>query len=77
MKDKMTSKQHKKQKLRDLGLAAIDSHVIFDQMARNDSTNAKLFGTSEQRASLKDLNSTRPNNFLNSFLERLTDDVKV
>ena len=30
MQEKMTSKQYKKQKLRDLGLAAIDSYVIFD-----------------------------------------------
>ena len=30
MKEKMTSKQYKKQQLRDLGLAAIDSYVIFD-----------------------------------------------
>ena len=29
MKDKMTSKQYKKQKPRDLGLAAIDTAVIF------------------------------------------------
>ncbi len=46
-------------------------------MARNDSTNGKLFGTSDQRASLKDLNGARPNNFLNSYLERITEDVKV
>ena len=29
MRDKMTNKQYKKQKKRDLGLAAIDTHVIF------------------------------------------------
>lgn len=42
MKDKMTSRQIKKTKKRDLGLAAIDSYVIFDQMKRNDSTNTQL-----------------------------------
>ena len=29
MKDKMISKQYKKEKKRDLGLAAVDTHVIF------------------------------------------------
>lgn len=77
MRDKMTNKQYKKQKLRDLGLAAIDTHVIFSQMERNDSVNFKLMNTDDSRASLKDLNATRPSNYLNSYLERVTVDVKV
>ena len=63
--------------MKDLGLAAIDSYVIFDQMARNDSHNLTLVTTNDNRASLKDLNATRPSNYLNSFLERVTNDVKV
>ena len=77
MKDKMTNKQYKKQKQRDLGLAAIDTHVIFKQMERNDSVDHQLISTNDNRASLKDLNATRPSNYLNSYLERVTDDVKV
>ena len=54
MKDKMTNKQYRKEKLRDLGLAAIDSHVVFAGMARNDSTNVGLVSTNDNRASLVD-----------------------
>ena len=46
-------------------------------MERNDSVNHHLVTTNDNRASLKDLNATRPNNYLNSYLERVTDDVKV
>ena len=46
-------------------------------MERNDSVNVHLVNTNDNRASLKDLNATRPNNYLNSYLERVTDDVKV
>ena len=63
--------------MRDLGLAAIDSHVVFAGMARNDSTNVGLVSTNDNRASLADQNSIRASNFLNSYLERVTDDVKV
>ena len=73
----MTSKQKKKQQLRDLGLAAVDSYVMIDQMQRNDSNNYQLKGTNDHRASLKDLNAIRPSNYLSSFLERVTDNVKV
>lgn len=37
MRDKMRTKKEKKAKLRDLGLAAIDTYVMIDQMQRNDS----------------------------------------
>ena len=77
MKDKMISKQYKKEKKRDLGLAAVDTHVIFTQMERNDSKNYKLVKTTDQRPSMKDLNATRPTNYLDSYLERVTDEVKV
>ena len=77
MKDKMESKNVKKTKLRDLGLAAIDSYVMFDQMQRNDSEDYKLQSTSENRASLKDLNSVRQTNYLTDYLEKLTGSVKV
>ena len=46
-------------------------------MERNDSIKHELMNTSDNRASLKDLNATRPSNYLNSYLERVTDDVKV
>ena len=46
-------------------------------MERNDSVNLHLVNTSDNRASLKDLNGIRPSNYLNSYLERVTDDVKV
>jgi len=39
MSEKMESKQYKRETLKDLGLAAVDSFVIFDQMQRNDSKN--------------------------------------
>ena len=45
MQEVMTNKHKKKETLKDLGLAAIDSYVIFDQMARNDSKNGKLLHT--------------------------------
>ena len=63
--------------MKDLGLAAIDSHVIFAQMARMESKNAHLQETNDDRASMRDLNATRPNNYLANYLERVTDDVKV
>ena len=46
-------------------------------MERNDSKNYKLIKTTDQRPSMKDLNSTRPSNYLDSYLERVTDEVKV
>ena len=46
-------------------------------MNRNDSQNFGLKGTNDHRASLKDLNAVRPSNYLSSFLERVTDDVKI
>lgn len=77
MKEKMESKKEKKAQMRDLGLAAIDSYVMIDQMQRNDSTNYKLRGTSENRASLCDLNAVRPLNYLHSYLSRVTGDARV
>ena len=77
MKEKMTNKQYKKEKLRDLGLAAINSYVIFDQMSRNDSKNMGLIQTNDHRASLKDINAMRPGNYLSNYLERITTEVKV
>lgn len=77
MKEKMEGKKEKRAKLRDLGLAAIDSYVMIDQMQRNDSMDHRLQATSDNRASLKDLNSVRPENYLNSYLARVTGDVKV
>ena len=77
MKDVLQPKQYKKPKIRDLGLAAIDSHVIFSQMQRQESKNFQLTNTNDNRASQKDLNATRPSNYLNNFLERVTEKVKV
>lgn len=77
MKDVMISKQYRKPKNKDLGLAAIDSHVIFAQMARQESKDHSLKKTTDQRASMRDFNATRPGNFVNDFLGRVTDDVKV
>ena len=77
MKDKMTNKQYKKTAKRDLGLAAIDTHVIFSQMERNDSENFHLLHTNDNRCSMKDMNGIRPSNYLNSYLERVTNKVKV
>ena len=77
MTEKMESKQFKKQTLKDLSLAAVDSFVIFDQMARNDSKNYHLISSRDNRASLCDLNATRPGNYLSKYLERATSEVKV
>ena len=77
MSEKMENKQYKRETLRDLGLAAVDSFVIFDQMARNDSKNVHLLTSVENRASQKDLNGTRPGNYLQKYLEQLTNKVKV
>ena len=46
-------------------------------MARNDSENVRLIHTNDSRASLADMNAVRPSNYLNSYLERVTDTVKV
>jgi ATP-dependent Clp protease ATP-binding subunit ClpA len=77
MSEKIENKFVKKEKLRDLGLANIDSYVMIDQMQRNDSKNYELKKTSDNRASLKDLNTVRPSNYLTDYLERMTGSVKV
>ena len=77
MKEKMTSRHTKKLEKKDLGLAAVNSHVIFTQMARQESKNHHLVTTDDNRASMKDLNAIRPTNYLSGFLERVTDDVKI
>ena len=46
-------------------------------MARMESKNLQLQETSDNRASMRDLNATRPSNYLNDFLERVTDEVKI
>lgn len=77
MSEKMESKHYKRETLRDLGLAAVESYVIFDQMKRNDSKNVKLLDSANNRASLKDLNGARPDNYLSKYLEKVTRQVKV
>ena len=72
MTEKMESKQFKKQTLKDLSLAAVDSFVIFDQMARNDSKNFHLVSSRGNRASLRDLNGARPVSYLAKYLESST-----
>mmetsp|Transcript_17103 Transcript_17103/g.23041 ORF Transcript_17103/g.23041 Transcript_17103/m.23041 type:complete len:120 (+) Transcript_17103:205-564(+) len=46
-------------------------------MARQESKNYQLKETTENRASMRDLNGIRPTNYLSGFLERVTDDVKI
>ena len=58
--------------MKDLSMAAVDSFVIFDQMARNDSKNVHLISSRGNRASLRDLNGIRPGNYLAKYLERTT-----
>ena len=77
MEEKMESKQFKRDKLKDLSLAAVDSFVVFDQMARNDTKNFHLVNSQDNRASLRDMNRVRPDNFLSKYLERVTSQVKV
>ena len=52
MKKKMKPLHKRKEPDRDLGLAAIDSTVMLEQMARNDSHNFHLMKTTDIRASL-------------------------
>ena len=42
-----------------------------------ESQNMHLQETNDNRASMRDLNATRPSNYLNAFLERVTEGVKV
>lgn len=55
----------------------MNSHVIFKQMARQESKNYHLKETTDSRASMCDLNGIRPTNYLSGFLERVTDEVKI
>ena len=46
-------------------------------MARNDTKNIHLINSQDNRASLRDMNQVRPDNFLSKYLERVTSQVKV
>ena len=63
--------------LSDLGRANIDSYVVIKQMKINDSKNASLMKTDNSRASLKDIGGLRGKDYLGSYLERVTSDVKI
>ena len=46
-------------------------------MKINDSKNASLMKTDNSRASLKDIGGLRSKDYLGSYLERVTSDVKI
>ena len=75
--DKLKAMHVKKMKKRDLGLAKIDSYVMMENNRRMDTKDSQLMKTDDNRASLRDLNGTRRNDYVSHYLDQLTRNVKV
>ena len=56
----------------DLGLANLESQVVFETIRRNDFGDTALKNTTKNRASIKDLAATRPTDYVSNYLTKIT-----